>query len=289
MLVPPDADRQSGAFTRRQARAAGFAQSTITRRLRDGRWFEVAPLVMVERGTRITPSTYGWIGQLATGGVVSHHSAGAIHGVAPLDVRIHVTVRRDLHVHAAGIAEHRLRLSPHDVTTIRGLRVTSRTRTLTDLLSHLPMSQATTLLFRAVQQGWIDQAALDAGIGVRRGWHGIVQLRRLARLLDTGAHSPAERLLHDLLVELGVEFEANRSLLVDGVAVIPDVLVDERIVIEIDGRRYHSDTDAFARDRRRQNLLVNAGYVVLRFTWHDLTERPGYVRDAILTALAVPR
>jgi very-short-patch-repair endonuclease len=44
---------------------------------------------------------------------------------------------------------------------------------------------------------------------------------------------------------------------------------------------YHVDVDRFRRDRSRQNALVTAGWTILRFTWADLTERPGYVVSAI--------
>jgi very-short-patch-repair endonuclease len=54
-----------------------------------------------------------------------------------------------------------------------------------------------------------------------------------------------------------------------------------RLAIEIDGWAYHSDVDRFQRDRRRQNVLVALGWTVLRFTWADLTQRPGYVTAAI--------
>jgi very-short-patch-repair endonuclease len=48
-------------------------------------------------------------------------------------------------------------------------------------------------------------------------------------------------------------------------------------VIEFDGWRAHSSRGSFVHDRRRQNRLVAAGYVVLRFTWDDLMEQPGEV------------
>ncbi|MGH3321446.1 MAG: DUF559 domain-containing protein [Streptosporangiaceae bacterium] len=49
------------------------------------------------------------------------------------------------------------------------------------------------------------------------------------------------------------------------------------LVIEVDGRAWHSADDRFQRDRRRQNALIVAGYEVLRFTWEDLAESPEYV------------
>jgi very-short-patch-repair endonuclease len=59
----------------------------------------------------------------------------------------------------------------------------------------------------------------------------------------------------------------------------------ERIAIEVDGWAWHSDVERFRHDRRRQNALVLAGWIVLRFTWHDLTGRPEAVVAEIRLAL----
>ena len=71
-----------------------------------------------------------------------------------------------------------------------------------------------------------------------------------------------------------------------GVIGVGDFVLDQaRLVIELDGWAFHTSPDRFQRDRRRQNRLVAAGWTVLRFTWRDLTERPGYV---IATIRAMP-
>jgi hypothetical protein len=59
-----------------------------------------------------------------------------------------------------------------------------------------------------------------------------------------------------------------------------------KVVIEVDGWAFHVTPDRFQRDRERQNRLVAAGWIVLRFTWRDLTQRPGYVVDSIASILA---
>lgn len=45
------------------------------------------------------------------------------------------------------------------------------------------------------------------------------------------------------------------------------------------------DVDRFRADRRKGNALVRAGWQLLRFTWHDLTNRPAYVISEIRSAL----
>ncbi len=47
-----------------------------------------------------------------------------------------------------------------------------------------------------------------------------------------------------------------------------------RIAIEVDGRAFHSDHRSFERDRRRQNMLVLKGWMILRFTWERIVHDP---------------
>jgi very-short-patch-repair endonuclease len=61
----------------------------------------------------------------------------------------------------------------------------------------------------------------------------------------------------------------------------------ERLVVEVDGYAFHRTRDAFEDDRARDVALVLAGYRVLRFTWVQLTRRPGYVPRAVRQALSV--
>lgn len=58
-----------------------------------------------------------------------------------------------------------------------------------------------------------------------------------------------------------------------------------KLVVETDGYAYHSDPEKFRRDRIKQNALILAGYVVLRFTWLDLTEYPDRVIAEVKHAL----
>jgi very-short-patch-repair endonuclease len=59
-----------------------------------------------------------------------------------------------------------------------------------------------------------------------------------------------------------------------------------RVAVEIDGWAWHQDRKAFQNDRQRQNSIVLAGWSLLRFTWHDLTQRPDRVVAEIRAALS---
>jgi len=72
----------------------------------------------------------------------------------------------------------------------------------------------------------------------------------------------------------------------DGFIGIGDIVFDIlKLVVEVDGWAFHTTPERFQRDRGRQNRLVAAGWTVLRFTWRDLVERPGYVLATIRAML----
>ena len=74
-------------------------------------------------------------------------------------------------------------------------------------------------------------------------------------------------------------WEPNYAVWWEGelIAVVDVALPAQRIALEVDGMAYHVDVDRFRRDRSRQNELVGLGWTVLRFTWADIVDRPGYV------------
>jgi very-short-patch-repair endonuclease len=61
---------------------------------------------------------------------------------------------------------------------------------------------------------------------------------------------------------------------------------DEKVVVETDSYRFHGDARTWSRDIGKTNDLQLEGYVVLRFTWFDVTERPQWVLGKIRKALA---
>jgi very-short-patch-repair endonuclease len=48
----------------------------------------------------------------------------------------------------------------------------------------------------------------------------------------------------------------------------------ERLIVEVDGYRYHRTRQAFERDRRKDAALTAAGNRVVRITWRRLTNEP---------------
>ena len=62
-----------------------------------------------------------------------------------------------------------------------------------------------------------------------------------------------------------------------------DLLAEEaRLAIELDGGQHLADADAYRRDRRKDQLLQENGYFVLRFLAEDVGKNLDLVLDGIL-------
>ncbi len=119
------------------------------------------------------------------------------------------------------------------------------------------------------------------------GRHGSRAAGQLLAVAADGAAAISERLLIRLLRDAGITgWRVNPPIVVGGAIIRPDIAFRrEGIAVEVDGWAWHHTPDRFQRDRARQNALINAGWIVLRFTWLDLTSDPANVLDQISSAL----
>lgn len=95
--------------------------------------------------------------------------------------------------------------------------------------------------------------------------------------------SAAERIAHAVLREAGIGgWVANRPITLDLWTFYLDIAFDDlKLAVEIDGFEVHTQRDVFESDRERQNDLILDGWVVLRFTYRQLTQHPAYVVETI--------
>jgi len=107
------------------------------------------------------------------------------------------------------------------------------------------------------------------------------------------ARSASEAFLYrrlDTLKETNGRFRLNAALPIpfDGFGTLEvDLLcADARIAIELDGGQHLADPVAYRRDRRKDQLLQENGYFVLRFLAEDVGKDLDAVLDAILRVLA---
>jgi superfamily II DNA or RNA helicase/very-short-patch-repair endonuclease len=97
--------------------------------------------------------------------------------------------------------------------------------------------------------------------------------RRLETLAET-------RRRFTVNVQLPIAFDGASSLEVDLLC------TDARVAVELDGAQHLADPVAYRRDRRKDLLLQENGYLVLRFLAEDVGKELNTVLDAILRALS---
>ena len=107
--------------------------------------------------------------------------------------------------------------------------------------------------------------------------------RAIAAQCRRGSESGPESIVAQRLRRL--HLAVRQQVRVAGVGRV-DMVVGDRLVIEVDGRAYHSDPRAFERDRRRDALLVARGYTVLRFSYRQVMFEWDFVRRCILATLS---
>jgi very-short-patch-repair endonuclease len=275
---------QDGLVTCEQAEQHGLPARTLRRRIQDDGWNRVAPRVYLAGGhsfgDRARVRAAGlWAGEDAA---VSGPAAAWWHGMldrAPMDVTITVPRRLGLRGYP-GVTIRRRNLDPADVTHSHGLLITGHA--LTALETAIVVPDGSAFLDRALQK---HVPFHDAYLAYCRnmGAHGFARVAELLIAAADRADSAAERIFVNLLRaagitgwQLGLPFQGWK---------IDIAFPEARIAIEIDGWAWHTDVQRFRTDRRKGNALVRAGWTVLRFTWHDLTNRPDYVISEIRAAL----
>lgn len=222
---------------------------------------------------------------------LSHEEAARRLGIQLVsDGARRVTVARDRsRVLAAGWRVHRSDLGPADAEVLDdGTRVTTAVRTVADLARVLPVEQAVAAADSAVRQGLVTAEALLAVLAVALG-HGASRLRTVGRLFDGRSESVLESLLRVLLAQNGIP-TAIPQYLVRAVSGRPVARVDlcwpgARLIVEADGYAFHSDRQAYRRDRQRLNELERLGWRVLRFTWEDVVGDPQHVVNLVAECL----
>lgn len=286
------AEAQCGVVSRRQLREAGLSDSAITRLVRSGWLRVIAPAVYIVRGAPLDHGARLWRAVLSTGGALGFGTALQLWGVIE-DCAERIVVVLPRQDHNRPVSGVRIRRRDHEAaafTTLSGLPITTRSVSLLDHLGSLRFGAALPLADRALQRNWLSAEQLSDRLRRRPHLAGNNILRRIEAQLCDGAAAESERRLHRLLRHARITgWRANDEIWLAGrlLAVGDGVFRDAKLVVEIDGLAHHTAPDRFQRDRTRQNALIGAGWTVLRFTWADLVERPGYVIAVIRRQLSL--
>lgn len=278
--------RHGGVFSRAQALQAGISTTTITRRMADKEWRAVFPGVYRHTAVDVCSEVMMRGGMLWAGAdaVLSGSWAAWLHGLReqPLGP-VCVTVPRGSSARKRpDIIVHRRPLLDSDVTTVRGVRVLARARAA---LENADLPDGQDVIDRALQRHVSIPELAQAMDRFARST-GAKSARRSVALVADGTVSPAERDLAAAFRRAGLsQIKAGVHVWVAGRRFWLDFAVEGvQLAIEVDGVSAHSDPAAFHRDRERQNVLVRAGWTVLRYTPYQLKrDMPAVIQEIRLT------
>jgi hypothetical protein len=295
-LLAPYADRQLGLVTAAQARGIGLRGRDITYLVKCGTWTRIQRAVYAESALAVTAEVRATAVALSAprGAVVSRDTAARLHGIdvvreQPYEhvcIRDHRANRRLLRLHCCPLEDL-------DVTTVAGVRVTTVSRTLLDLLRWSDRLTAIWACEDAVRKELITLTELQAiaeGVGSEPY---ACPIRSRVALVDPRSESPLETVIRLVLTDGGLPPPVLQHVVTDAhgtvLARLDFAYPEWCIAIEADGRAVHDQVPALYRDRQRSNVVELAGWHVLRFTWYDATMRPRYIVQTVAQALATFR
>ena len=213
--------------------------------------------------------------------VLSHHTAGAIHGLSAGATRdsLALTVPNGGHRRGVDGLEIHQTTRPVNVWYAPGLRYTQPARTVVDMALQLQSLDDVVAIVSAAVQRQQTTLRLIQHEARRLPRHGSRWLRIALAEVGTGVRSAGEGLFLRLVRSAGLpEPELNAPVLTAAGTVYLDALWRrQRVGAEIDGRGYHLGASAWARDLARQNRIMALGITLLRFPVRRLHTDPDEV------------
>lgn len=291
------AAQQAGVFSKTQVRDLGLDRSIVYRRIKQGRWVRLDDSVYALSSAPRTWEQTLWAASLSRPRTaLTHWTACRLLGLGDVptgDPAILVPRASNTRSSLASIYES----DEFDLvatTSVAGKTVTTMPETLFVLARDTSAEMVTKTFDQALVAGKLDLRAMASTIDREFGRRtpGAPLLRRLtsSRMPTAPSHSSSylERLLEVILHDPRVPpWRREYEFALDGVPSRVDVYVPTaRLVIEADGRNWHTKWDDFENDRRRDNALAARGIQVLRFTYDMLVDEPDHcLQQTIATCL----
>jgi very-short-patch-repair endonuclease len=277
------ARRQHWVVARRQLCELGFSRMWIEHRIAKGRLHRLHRGVYAVGRPHVTQFGRWMAAVLACGAeaVLSHDSGAALWGIRPVASGLEVSLLTGAKRRTDGITVHRRpSLRPDDVTTHRGIPVTTPIQTLIDIALRLEREPLEAAINQADKIDLCDPEELRSALDESAGERGVRALRKvLDRRTFTLTDSELERRMLRIVRGLGLS-KPETGVWVNGFKV--DFYWPELgLVVETDGLRFHRTPAQQARDRIRDQAHTAAGLTPLRFTRAQVKFEPGYVGEVV--------
>jgi very-short-patch-repair endonuclease len=261
--VPRIVNRLGGIADVRALRTAGVPPGALSRSV------AIGELVRVRRGWYATERAPLPVRRAAAaGGRLTCVSALRLHGVWVLDEgRTHVALPAHGRLYRDDVVAHWT-----DPAPVPGFPVDDVLTCLDRLVACASMPGLVAASDSVIERRLASEAeVLRVLTRSSRG-------RAAARWIDGGSQSGLESLARLALMRRGVRLRSQVKIA--GVGRV-DLLIGDRLVLELDGREWHGG-DNYDEDRRRDLALLAAGYLVVRVSYRQVMERWGDVEAHLM-------
>lgn len=199
----------------------------------------------------------------------------------PLDVTVAPPLDRP---RGKGIRGRRRALGADEVMLINGMRVTVASRLFVDQAATLDEANLIVLGDAILRKRRATIAELENAIRAADGQRGVVRARRALLRLDGKSASAPESLVRVRIEDAGLPRPAANVDVFDswgGWIACPDLLYKEaKIAIEYEGE-HHREKRQFGLDLARDQMLILAGFVVVRAGPRDLPATATMLPDTL--------
>jgi very-short-patch-repair endonuclease len=202
------------------------------------------------------------------GALLSHRAAGWWWGILDREPGVIDVSAPGRRRSLEGVRVHHPRVL--DSTRWRRLPITTVSRTLRDLAAESSIEELRRALAQADYRRLLNIDEVSAACG--QGCHGTARLQAALQRHEPRLAMTRSELERRFLAEC----EIARIPMPEVNAQVQGWTVDmlwrsERVIVELDGRDNHSSPGQMERDRRKDLQLRAAGYVVVRYTWAQIT------------------
>jgi predicted transcriptional regulator of viral defense system len=285
LSLPAEADGQFGVFTTVQAAACGWTPKALAKATSKGELVRIRRAVYAAATHCVDPHPsarrtvlQGAVAATLAGGsaTVSHSSAAIAHDLPVMmtpDVPC-VSVDRN-HTAIDGVHLHRRASSPSHRKPVGLVPVTDPARTCVDIAREAGLLPGLVTTDAALHRGLVTAADLEAEYATLRGRAGLRDGRRLLELCSPLSESPLETIslfhMSGLPVQPRQQAELYTSL---GEFIGRADFYWEQfgLVGEADGREKY-DGDELYREKLRQDAMLSAGLLVIRWGWATAMSR----------------
>lgn len=288
------ARRQHGAFHRRQAVRAGFSAKMIRRRWQRGTWVKLGGSDDVF-ALASHPGTWHRQCMAATlsvpGGAIAGGAAAALHGFPGWRPGAIDVVTRHGTTNRSPFATVHQTATVGRIAVVDGIRVVSPADCLVQLAARLDPRALGALLddvardrrrvLVELQERYVELA--------HSRLPGIATVRAVLDERGDGhvpAESELERVLRAVLATVPglppVDWQATPPWLPPGTSRVDGLVREWRLIVEADGRSWHTRVRDFEVDRERDAIALAHGYATVRFTWTQLLRRRAWVRNVLI-------